>query len=54
MLVQGDPTTNILATRQIIEVWKNAFRFSAKRASNPVSDFDVPRSFHGIDTSRLD
>jgi imidazolonepropionase-like amidohydrolase len=32
LLVQGDPTTNILATRQIVEVWKKGVPVQRKKS----------------------
>ena len=33
LLVQGDPTTDIMATRNIVAIWKRGVRFERKRAT---------------------
>jgi imidazolonepropionase-like amidohydrolase len=34
LLVQGDPTTDIMATRNILAIWKRGVRFERKRAAD--------------------
>lgn len=38
VLVQGDPTTNILATRQIVEVWKKGVRVQRKKSESELDE----------------
>jgi imidazolonepropionase-like amidohydrolase len=33
LLVQGDPTSDIMATRNIVAIWKRGVRFERKRAA---------------------